>query len=960
MASEHLISIILRALGGKSVESTMDRVKKKQEDIAKNFKTAQQQQRQAASGLSSLASRIGSFVPSGTPFAETAKNIAKIGSASLSSASALKPLGVGMGAVSASVAGIGIAVLGAAGALKLLQRGIEEAASQQTAINRLNIAFSSMGAYSEKAVRQVQSFANSMQLVTGFSDQAIMGTAALLAQLGRLSGEGLQRATRATLDLAVGLGRDLPVAALIMAKAAQGSTFELRKYGLVIDQNIPKTQRWQKALEFVETKFGGAAEAELRTFQGAVKQLGFAFQDLLEIVGSPVVIPLQEGIKDISKYILVFTTLASKIPGLDSIFKTPADLDWRKQSKDLDKFQKQFDKFLDTQAKLAPGPEAFTGNIFSKVADVLKLARAQYKEQALDMKTVTDELIERFDSLGSATQNIARRGDWTEIKASYDELWAIWREAIERKFEFEYAMKNDLTGFSDANEKQIFETLVKQANEAKDVYLDFVGVMGTRVRTNTDIAQASITDVATNIRKLSQTPQMEVTGEFDFDLKEVREQIEEAEKKFKDVFVKVPEPDLSKVKAAIKDALSSGDVDTILEAYRAALYPLKNIFREDLPTQPEAVKYARELLNVIESEFAEKAPNIIDFLLTQDTVKELQTGIKGFRQKIALKPEQIEIFKIDADKGNLEGLPAVLERYRGELEKLKGLDPKNMIDAYNSALGQIVKTAEGENRFTESGEKNYQMIMALARAMEELYTPQLERARHELFLLSRSEDLETQIRLNIRKEDFDQAEFLLNRLRVYASKMKEEHIELDLNIDSLAKQIDEGRDKMNEFQLMSERIFDNVVSSIYNSGLDAVGGFIASPFEEAVLGVEDANKRIEESFKRMIVEIIKELAKLAIIKGILGLFSGGSSTVFNGIGGNLWTGLPVWPTSKLRFSPPGTGPEQPGYPTEKPTAATPGAPGKDVTININAFDSMSIRRSLLTGTLGREMSRVAR
>lgn len=177
--------------------------------------------------------------------------------------------------------GIGAAVAGAFAFKEMIAAAIES----EDAINRLNIALQQQGTYTEEASQSFQAYAANLQATTGYSDDLITSNASLLVSIGKLSGEGLERATDAALDLAAATGKDLNTTFDLLAKAAAGNTGSLSRYGIIIDESIPKSQRFAEALKQIESQMGGMAEGRLNTFSGALTRLQLGFGDVLEEIG---------------------------------------------------------------------------------------------------------------------------------------------------------------------------------------------------------------------------------------------------------------------------------------------------------------------------------------------------------------------------------------------------------------------------------------------------------------------------------------------------------------------------------------------------------------------------------------------------------------------------------------------------------------------------------------------------
>lgn len=192
----------------------------------------------------------------------------------------------------------------AVGAGLLFKKMIDNAIEAENATTALANAMKVAGTFTQDAQTRFEEYSKSLQRTTGVSDDFINQQAAMLVSIGKLRGEGLERATKAALDFSAATGKDLGASFDAMARAAQGNVAGLTKYIGKIDESIPKSERFAVALQRIEASFGGLAEGKMNTFEGALTRLSNGFNDLLENAGSlitrsPVVVAL---IKEIAKW----------------------------------------------------------------------------------------------------------------------------------------------------------------------------------------------------------------------------------------------------------------------------------------------------------------------------------------------------------------------------------------------------------------------------------------------------------------------------------------------------------------------------------------------------------------------------------------------------------------------------------------------------------------------------------
>jgi len=217
--------------------------------------------------------------------------------------SALTPMGVGLGAATAA---LGVFAAAAAATVAMLGQVVHAAAEQQEADIRLAAALRSVGEDADAAVPRLRDYASRLQATTAYSDDAIQSGMALLVSIGRLRGEGLERATKAALDLAAGTQQELEPAFRALAKAAAGNTTALQKLIGEIGKGATEGETFARALDRIDTNFSGQAAARMDSFRGQVEALGLAWGDVQEIIGQPFLEVLQTDAQALLPLLLGF------------------------------------------------------------------------------------------------------------------------------------------------------------------------------------------------------------------------------------------------------------------------------------------------------------------------------------------------------------------------------------------------------------------------------------------------------------------------------------------------------------------------------------------------------------------------------------------------------------------------------------------------------------------------------
>lgn len=166
---------------------------------------------------------------------------------------------------------------------------VKAAEEQEDSINRLNVALSAAGNYSEATSQHFQDFASSIQRTTRFSDDQVLSNAGLLESITRLNGDGLEKALSASINLSSAMGIDLETAVRTVGKAAEGNVSSLKKFGIQVKTGATDTETFSNALLVLNAKFGDAAKGDIQTFSGSTTRLKNSFGEVKESIGNLII-----------------------------------------------------------------------------------------------------------------------------------------------------------------------------------------------------------------------------------------------------------------------------------------------------------------------------------------------------------------------------------------------------------------------------------------------------------------------------------------------------------------------------------------------------------------------------------------------------------------------------------------------------------------------------------------------
>lgn len=150
----------------------------------------------------------------------------------------------------------------------------------------LNMAasFARAGEDVRQATDDFLEFADTMQSITGISDEVFQDVGVLGASFG-LVGEDLKRATIAATDLAKVMGTDVKSAMTRLVASVERGVSGFARYGITMTKTADKGERLDSLLGSINAKFGGAALAAAQSYGTRIKVLGQVQGDLSEELG---------------------------------------------------------------------------------------------------------------------------------------------------------------------------------------------------------------------------------------------------------------------------------------------------------------------------------------------------------------------------------------------------------------------------------------------------------------------------------------------------------------------------------------------------------------------------------------------------------------------------------------------------------------------------------------------------
>jgi len=220
---------------------------------------------------------------------------------------------------------------------EVVRRSITNAMDAEKATAALTAALNSQKLSVQANLPHLTAFAGALSRASLATDEEVQGAQQLLISIGRLTGEGLDRATKAALNLSAGLGISLSDAAEKIARAANGATKGFSQLGVKFQEGASDAEKLNTVLSFIDQRFGGAAQAQIETMSGKLHELAKAFGELGEAAGKSAIGTGPKGLigtlTDAINAMADKTSKGGLFSALHTIIPVPGDPIWTSVNK---------------------------------------------------------------------------------------------------------------------------------------------------------------------------------------------------------------------------------------------------------------------------------------------------------------------------------------------------------------------------------------------------------------------------------------------------------------------------------------------------------------------------------------------------------------------------------------------------------------------------------------------------
>ena len=191
----------------------------------------------------------------------------------------------------------------AAYAVKIGIDGVKAAIEDEQSQVKLAQALKNTTNATDDQIASTEKYITKQQLAFGVADTKLRPA---LANLARATGDvgKAQELTNLALDISASTGKDLESVSLSLSKAYNGNLGALTRLGIPLDASIIATKDFSAAQDELSRLFGGAAQANTKTYAGQLAIVTERFGELKESIGVailPVLKSLLEQVNLVAK-----------------------------------------------------------------------------------------------------------------------------------------------------------------------------------------------------------------------------------------------------------------------------------------------------------------------------------------------------------------------------------------------------------------------------------------------------------------------------------------------------------------------------------------------------------------------------------------------------------------------------------------------------------------------------------
>lgn len=184
-------------------------------------------------------------------------------------------------------AGLAFAAAGAAAAVyagKLLKDGVEAAIADEKANALLANTLRNVAGATDETIEKTLAYTRATELATGVTEDELRPSLNRLTIATGSVQKAIQLQTLA-LNVSAGSGKSLEAVTQALSRAQEGNTAALGRLGIGLSAAQLKTMTMDDVTKSLAQTFEGASATAADTYEGKMKRLGLAFEDVRDTVG---------------------------------------------------------------------------------------------------------------------------------------------------------------------------------------------------------------------------------------------------------------------------------------------------------------------------------------------------------------------------------------------------------------------------------------------------------------------------------------------------------------------------------------------------------------------------------------------------------------------------------------------------------------------------------------------------
>lgn len=318
--------------------------------------------------------------------------------------------------------GAGIAAAFSIGAIiSFGKQSIQAFLEAEKSAKLLETAIKNVAGGDDSAVAKFLEQSKELQKITIFSDEQIQAAQTLAFQFG-LTQKQVEELIPVITDFASATGQDLQSALESVLRATQGQARALKVYGINIESTGNKAKDLIQITDQLNKKFEGQAKIVGETAAGAIERAKNQFGEFEELVGGGLINVFEGFIGTVD---VLTGHLFGLVPAFDA--NSEAVIGFGKSTaeaqKDVEKFQKTIDTFIQAQLKTKLQLLIDTGGSAEEIDKVKKSLQGFNEEEfkQLSLNKLNDEelikLAESFQAVSDSANQVT-----PELKAANEEL----------------------------------------------------------------------------------------------------------------------------------------------------------------------------------------------------------------------------------------------------------------------------------------------------------------------------------------------------------------------------------------------------------------------------------------------------------------------------------------------------------------------------------------------------------